>query len=269
MVSLLSLVDDIASTLDDISVMTKVAIKKTATLMSDDLAVNSAVVGGVAAQRELPVVWKIFVGSLFNKVYCIVGALAILSVYPKLLDLILIVGGLYLAYEGAYKVYEKIFHRANRNAQKKVTEAERIKGAVRTDFILSIEIIVIANSTISGPFVQQIAALATVGFAVSVIIYGLVALIVKIDDAGLFLVKKGYNKVGMALVRSMPYTMKGLGIIGTIAMFLVGGGIVAHAAHLNYIEVDWLQNLIVGVIVGGAVLGVIGLSQLLFKRIIK
>jgi predicted DNA repair protein MutK len=180
MFSLLSLLDDIASTLDDIAIMTKVAIKDTTALMSDDLAVNTAVVHGVSADKELPMVWKIFVGSLLNKVYCVFGVLIIMALYPPVLKIILVCGGVYLCYEGAHKVFEKLFHKESAKVSRKAATVEqRIKGAIRTDLILSIEIIVIAHSSMKGSLLNQTISLAVVGLLVSIIIYGLVAVLVK------------------------------------------------------------------------------------------
>lgn len=251
MFSLLSLLDDIATTLDDVAVMTKVAIQKTSVLMSDDLAVNAGVVTGTPANREIPIVKAIFWGSLLNKVYCILGVLAIMAIYPPILKAILLIGGLYLSYEGAHKLIEKLFHKDSAKAKRKVaSEKEKIKGAVRTDLVLSIEIIVIAKESMQGAFSNQIYSLILVGLAASVLIYGLVALIVKIDDLGLYLVNKGHRKLGMSLVNSMPYTMKTLGVIGTIAMFLVGGGIISHTFHLPIYLPEVFQNFILGIFTG-------------------
>ena len=252
MFSLLSLFDDIAATLDDVAVMSKVAIKRTSALMSDDLAVNAGVVVGVNPDRELPIVKAIFYGSLLNKVYCIVGTLVLMATYPPLLKIIMFCGGIYLSYEGVHKIMEKFFHKkpAHEAGTKVVTEEEKIKGAIRTDLILSIEIIVIAKSTLYGSFLSQIITLTAVGLAASILIYGLVAIIVKVDDFGLYLVANGHKKTGMVFVSSMPYIMKALGFIGTAAMLLVGGGIVAHTFHTPYYINEHIQNLIFGVIAG-------------------
>lgn len=251
MFSLLSLLDDIATTLDDVAIMTKVAIKKTSVLMSDDLAVNAGVVTGTTSDREIPIVKAIFWGSLLNKVYCIIGILLLMAIYAPILKFILLIGGLYLSFEGAHKVVEKLLH--NKEAKKeikKVSEKNKIKGAIRTDLILSIEIILIASESISGSFIEKVIALSLVGIAASIIIYGLVALLVKIDDLGLFLIKKGQKRIGLILVSSMPNIMKSLGIIGTIAMFLVGGGIVVHTFHIPYFLPELIQNLIIGLSCG-------------------
>lgn len=255
MVSLLTLLDDIAATFDDVAVMTKVAIQKTSVLMSDDLAVNAAVVTGTPASREIPIVKSIFWGAMLNKVYCIAGVLILMAVYAPILKVILFAGGLYLSFEGAHKAYEKIFHKEeSKEKRKQISEEQKIKGAVRTDLVLSIEIILIAKQAITGPFLQQLLSLCLVGLAASVIIYGMVAILVKVDDFGIYLVNKQYQKTGLALVNSMPYIMKGLGIIGTVAMFLVGGGIVAHTFHLPNIMPELLQHLILGILTGAIVL---------------
>jgi predicted DNA repair protein MutK len=267
MFSLLSLLDDIASTLDDIAIMTKVAIKDTTALMSDDLAVNTAVVHGVNADKELPMVWKIFVGSLLNKVYCILGVLILMATYPPLLKVILVFGGIYLSYEGAHKVFEKLFHKEEGKAKRiSATVEQRVKGAIRTDLILSIEIIVIAHSGMKGTLLNQTLSLCVVGVLVSIIIYGLVAILVKIDDFGLILVNKGYKKFGNFLVQSMPVTMKGLGVVGTIAMFLVGGGIITHIFHLPVVTIEIVQNFVIGIIVGSIAVGIISLKSIFVKE---
>lgn len=259
MFSLLSLLDDVAATLDDVAVMTKIAMKKTSALMSDDLAVNAGVVQGVDPDRELPIVKKIFFGSLINKVYSIGGILALSAVYPPIIKVILFIGGMYLSYEGVHKIFEKLSQRKETKEVKKsklkaVDEKVKIKGAVRTDLILSIEIIVIAKNSLTGPMMNQVLSLIAVGIGASIIIYGLVAFLVKIDDFGLWLIEKDYKKIGLSMVRSMPYMMKGLGILGTTAMLLVGGGIVSHTFHLQQYVPELLQNLILGFIAGGIVL---------------
>ena len=252
MLSLLTLLDDIATTLDDVAVMTKVAMTKTSAIMSDDLAVNADVVTGTPADRELPIVKKIFWGSLLNKVYCIVGVLVLMSVYPPILKGILILGGLYLCFEGAHKVIEKLFHKneSHSSTKKDISEKDRINGAIKTDLVLSIEIIVVAKEHLSGPFINQAIALVLVGLGASILIYGLVALLVKIDDLGLSLINKQFKKTGLALVNSMPMIMKGLGIFGTVAMLLVGGGILTHAFHVPHYAPEFIQNSIIGLIAG-------------------
>lgn len=257
MFSLLTLLDDIATTFDDVAVMTKLAVKKTSAIMSDDLAVNAGVVHGTPVDRELPIVKKIFLGSLLNKVYCVSAVLLLTAIYPPILKVILLIGGLYLCFEGGHKLIEKLFHKKKKTDEVKtelapqgMSEEDRIKGAVRTDLVLSMEIVVIAKEALSGSFLNQSISLVIVSIAASVLIYGLVALLIKMDDFGLLLIEKNLKRTGLVLVESMPYIMKGLGIVGTLAMFLVGGSIVLHTFHLSYILPEMVQNLLVGLIVG-------------------
>lgn len=245
--SLLTLIDDIATLLDDVSVMTKVAAKKTAGLIGDDLAVNAEQVTGFGAERELPVIFAVARGAAINKVILIPAALLISAFLPWLLTPLLLVGGAFLAYEGAHKVHHKLFHKEEEAHEKDALvkaardekvdlvafEKEKIKGAIRTDFILSAEIIVIALAAVaeqSSDFVTQLGALIAISVIVVVGVYGLVAGIVKIDDLGLKLIKKnnGESALGSFLLNASPKIMKGLGIFGTVAMFLVGGGIFSH-----------------------------------------
>jgi len=264
MFNLLALLDDIATTFDDVAVMTKVAMKKTSALMSDDLAVNAGVVHGVTPDRELPMVKAIFIGSLWNKLYCIIGVLVLMAVYPPLLKLILLIGGLYLSFEGVHKIIEKIFnHEHGEEKKQPLIEKQKVKGAIRTDLILSIEIIVIAETATKGSLMMQAFALTLIGILASIIIYGLVALLVKIDDLGLTMIEKGQERVGSSLVNSMPYLMKGLGILGTTAMLLVGGGIITHTFHIPTWIPELLQNLVIGTLAG---LIVVGLYEL-FRKI--
>lgn len=267
MFSLLSLFDDIASTLDDVAVMTKVAIEKTSVLMSDDLAVNAGVVTGTAADRELPIVKAIFYGSLLNKVYCIIGVFTLMAVYPPILKFILFIGGLFLSYEGVHKVLDKLFHAKNEKKKiNNIPEKQKIAGAIRTDLVLSIEIILIAKQSITGSLMLQFATLSLVGVAASVIIYGLVALLVKIDDFGLYLVKKGHKTAGLNLVKSMPYIMKSLTIVGTVAILLVGGGIIDHTFHMQHIMPELLQQILLALAAGLVIVGVVELYGKLFQR---
>jgi len=261
MFSLLSLLDDIAATLDDVAVMTKVAIQKTSVLMSDDLAVNASVVTGTPANRELPIVKSIFIGSLFNKVYCIFGVLALMAIYAPILKVILLLGGLFLSFEGVHKIQEKFFSSSTAHKKKELTEKQKIKGAVRTDLVLSIEIILIAKQSITGSYINQVLSLILVGLCASILIYGLVAIIVKVDDFGLYLIQKDYKKIGLSLVRSMPYTMKGLGVIGTIAMLLVGGDIINHTFHIPLYLPQVIQSLILSFIAGSIIMAIYLLIQ--------
>lgn len=256
MTSLLTLLDDIATTFDDVAVMTKVALKKTSAIMTDDLAVNSNVVHGVKAQQELFVVWKIFLGSLLNKIYSIASVVLLMYFWPFGLKILLTLGGLYLCFEGGHKVCEKItkiIHQKKKvsdHPMKMSSLDQKIKGAIRTDLVLSIEIIVIAQSTLEGPFFEQLLSLCVIGILASIIIYGLVALLVKIDDLGLFLTQKNFKRTGLLLVQTMPYVMRALSFIGTAAMFLVGGGIFHHVFHVDYLINEHLQNFVLGFFLG-------------------
>ncbi|AXR05166.1 DUF808 domain-containing protein [Salinimonas sediminis] len=248
--NLLALIDDIATLLDDISVMSKVAAKKTAGVLGDDLALNADQVQGVRAERELPVVWAVAKGSLLNKVILVPAALLISALLPVLITVFLVIGGLYLCYEGAEKVFHRLFPKdteaerearikqlSDKNVDLVAMEKEKIKGAIRTDFILSAEIIVIALGSIQGAdFVTQVGVLCALSVAITVGVYGLVAAIVKMDDLGLYLLKKSltgnFNSMqrmsGRGLLIAAPILMKALALIGTVAMFLVGGGILTH-----------------------------------------
>ncbi len=247
--NLLALFDDIATVLDDVSVMTKAAAKKTAGLVGDDLAVNADQVTGFSANRELPVIWEVAKGATVNKVILIPAAL-LLSVYAKwLLTPLLLIGGTYLAYEGVHKIYHSLFHKKEKEKEKeelrkafrdgevdmKKYEEKKIWGAIRTDFVLSAEIIVLALKAVTenmpnASLAVQLGTLSAIGFGVVLVIYGLVALIVKVDDLGLKLRKKGgfLETIGDGLVHGSPKFMKGLSIFGTAAMLLVGGGIYNH-----------------------------------------
>lgn len=244
--SLLALIDDIASILDDVAVLTKVAAKKTSGVLGDDLALNAEQVSGVNAERELPVVWAVAKGSIVNKMILVPVALLLSYFLPALITPLLLIGGLYLCFEGAEKVIEKFFHAKPGPTAKEATmdllrattspievEKQKIKGAIRTDFILSAEIIVITMGSVQNEsLLRQSLVLSAIALLMTVGVYGLVAGIVKTDDFGLYLSQKPsawMKKFGVFLVRSMPYLMKFLGIAGTVAMFLVGGGIITHA----------------------------------------
>lgn len=251
--SLLSLLDDIATLLDDVAVMTKVAARKTATLVGDDLAVNAEQVTGVSAKRELPVIWAVAKGATVNKVILIPAALLISAFIPWAIVPLLMLGGAFLCYEGAHKVHHKLFHKqADKQEKEQLKQAfrdpevdlvafekEKIKGAIRTDFILSAEIIVIALGAVAASTLAvQLGVLIAISVFVVVGVYGLVAGIVKIDDVGIQLSKRGggIGRVGEWLINASPVVMKGLGIVGTVAMFLVGGGIFSH-------NIPWIEHL--------------------------
>jgi predicted DNA repair protein MutK len=247
--SLLALIDDIASVLDDVALMSKVAARKTAGVLGDDLALNAQQVTGIAAERELPVVWAVALGSLRNKAILVPAALAISAFLPQAITPLLMLGGAYLCFEGFEKVAHKYLHSEAEDAaheeeladalalgtDMRTIERDKIKGAVRTDFILSAEIIVIALGVVNeagASFGAQVAAMIAVAIAMTVGVYGIVAAIVKIDDAGLYLSRRDgvlARGVGDLLLAAAPRLMKALSVIGTAAMFMVGGGIIGHA----------------------------------------
>jgi predicted DNA repair protein MutK len=244
--SLLALLDDIATILDDVSVMTKVAAKKTAGVLGDDLALNAQQVAGVKAERELPVVWAVARGSLVNKAILVPAALAISAFAPWAVTPLLMLGGAFLCFEGFEKLAHKYLHREEVAAHHAelaqavadpaidlvALEKEKIKGAIRTDFILSAEIIVITLGTVAAAsFGKQVAVLAGIAVVMTVGVYGLVAGIVKLDDAGLYLSQRPVRWVralGRRILAAAPMLMKTLSVVGTAAMFLVGGGILVH-----------------------------------------
>lgn len=250
--SLLVLIDDIAAVLDDVSVMTKVAAKKTAGVLGDDLAVNAEKVTGVRAERELPVVWAVAKGSLVNKLILVPAALLVSFIAPWLITPALMAGGLYLCFEGFEKVAHRFLHSAaedqlehaalmQRLADPTVDlvafEKKKIRGAVRTDFILSAEIIVLTLGIVAdSDFATRVLTLSGIALIMTVGVYGLVAAIVKLDDLGLLLYQREGESIGrrfsrwlgQRLISFAPWLMKALGVIGTVAMFMVGGGILLH-----------------------------------------
>jgi predicted DNA repair protein MutK len=244
--NLFALIDDIATILDDVSLMTKVATKKTVGVLGDDLALNAQQVAGVKPSRELPVVWAVAKGSLLNKAILVPGAVAISFFVPWLVTPLLMLGGAFLCYEGAEKLVHRFLHKAEHDQHKKdlkealknpqvdlkQVEKDKIKGAIRTDFVLSAEIIAITLDTVTQhPIGMQFAVLSVVAFMITVGVYGLVAGIVKLDDGGLYLTKKDSalaQNLGHGILWFAPYMMKTLSVLGTVAMFLVGGGILTH-----------------------------------------
>ena len=290
--SLLALLDDIASVLDDVALMSKVAAKKTAGVLGDDLALNAQQVSGVRAERELPVIWAVARGSLLNKAILVPAALAISAWAPWLITPLLMLGGAYLCFEGAEKLARRWLHGAaeSQAARQALTEAladpalsllalerHKVKGAIRTDFILSAEIVAITLGTVAeAALLQQFSVLAGIALLMTVGVYGLVAGIVKLDDLGLWLARRPgaplRQAIGRALLGAAPVLMKGLSVVGTAAMFLVGGGIVthgwpaldqgidamaAHAGRAGTLGPTWLPLLadaLVGLLVGVAVL---------------
>lgn len=255
--SLLTLIDDIATILDDVSLMTKVAAKKTAGVLGDDLALNAQQVSGVRAERELPVVWAVAKGSLRNKLILVPAALLISALAPWVIVPLLMLGGAFLCFEGMEKLVHSFLHRESgehphlaaidESVDLVALEQDKIKGAVRTDFILSAEIIVITLGTVAtASFGQQVTVLAGIALLMTVGVYGLVAGIVKLDDLGLYLSQKRglLRGFGQALLSACPYLMKGLSVVGTAAMFLVGGGILVHGIPgAETLIHDWAQGL--------------------------
>ncbi len=304
--SLFALIDDIATVLDDVALLTKVAAKKTAGVLGDDLALNAQQVSGVKADRELPVVWAVAKGSFINKAILVPSALAISAWLPWAVTPLLMAGGAYLCFEGVEKLAHKFLHSKEEDAahEKELLDAltdpsvdlmevekDKIKGAVRTDFILSAEIIVITLGTVqASPFMTQLTVLVGIALLMTVGVYGLVAGIVKLDDGGLYLTRKAGDSAAVRLQRSIgegvlwtaPWLMKGLSVAGTAAMFLVGGGIVVHgipalahaiegaAASLGSVVgavVPLLADALVGVVVGAVVLlAVTGVKKLMGRK---
>lgn len=267
--SLFTLLDDITAVLDDVALMTKMAAKKTAGVVGDDLALNANQVTGVSADRELPIIWAVAKGSLVNKVILVPAALLLSAFVPALITPLLMIGGAYLCFEGVEKLLHKLMHRHEAEspahaADELVDEKSKIRGAIRTDFILSAEIIIIALSitTIAHTLLEKSLMLALIALGMTVIVYGLVALIVKLDDFGLSLISKGGGArlFGRSLIAFMPWFMRFLSIVGTLAMFLVGGGIIAHnfaplhsflhAQHWDAGLMEHISNLVVGLITG-------------------
>ncbi|WP_131783187.1 DUF808 domain-containing protein [Legionella gresilensis] len=267
--SLFALIDDIAAALDDIALLTKVATKKTAGVLGDDLALNAQQVIGIHANRELPVVWAVAKGSIVNKIILIPLALLIGFFIPLFVKLLLMLGGLYLCFEGFEKIIKKSHKKENSIEKIELQvidmhqfEKDKIRGAIRTDFILSAEIIVITLGTMAATsLTNQIIVLILISLIMTIGVYGLVALIVKLDDLGFILREKRYplKPIGIALINAAPILMKILAIAGTIAMFLVGGSIIKHgipALHhhtenlpfLLSISVDFLIGIIAGAI---------------------
>lgn len=301
---LLLLLDDIATILDDVAVLSKVAAKKTAGVLGDDLALNAQQVAGVKADRELPVVWAVAKGSFVNKLILVPLALIISVVAPALINPLLMIGGLFLCFEGVEKLVHSWHERKHKNevnddelqrihelanksdAELVQMEKDKIKGAIRTDFILSAEIVVISLGTVAAAtLTTKIAVLSTIAIGMTIGVYGLVAMIVKIDDFGMYLTQQtstAQQKIGHGLLAFAPMLMKTLSVVGTLAMFLVGGGIVGHVIpqlhHFTEHSVHSLEaiptfggllgslggmgiNFMIGLIAGTIVLAVVTLVQ--------
>ncbi|EKM5066901.1 DUF808 domain-containing protein [Cronobacter turicensis] len=297
--SLLTLLDDIATLLDDISMMGKLAAKKTAGVLGDDLSLNAQQVTGVRANRELPVVWAVAKGSLLNKLILVPLALIISAFAPWAITPLLMVGGAFLCFEGVEKVVHSLHARKHKETPEqkqqrlndiakqdpKLYEREKVKGAVRTDFILSAEIVAITLGIVAeAPLLNQVLVLSGIAILVTLGVYGIVGVIVKLDDMGYWLADKRSalaRGVGKGLLVTAPWLMKALSILGTVAMFLVGGGIVVHGiAPLHHAIEHWAQglggigaavmptvlNLVLGFIIGALVLAVVSLIGRLRRK---
>ncbi|VXB11734.1 DUF808 domain-containing protein [Pseudomonas sp. 8O] len=303
--SLLALIDDISSVLDDVATMTKIAARKTAGVLGDDLALNAQQVTGVKADRELPVVWAVAKGSLVNKAILVPAALLISAVAPWLVVPLLMLGGLFLCYEGAEKLIHKLLHKKEDDDQqahlKAIADAQvdlvaferdKIRGAVRTDFVLSAEIIAITLGTVAAAsFLNQVLVLSGIALLMTVGVYGLVAGIVKLDDAGLYLSQRASvfaQACGRGILRLAPWLMKALSVIGTAAMFMVGGGILSHglppvesavhhaaewvardAGHLLSAMVPTLLNALLGIVAGLLSVPLVSLATRLWQTLRK
>ena len=307
--SLLMLLDDIAAVLDDVALMTKMAAKKTAGVLGDDLALNAQQVSGVRAERELPVVWAVAKGSFRNKLILVPAALAISAFVPWAVTPLLMVGGAFLCFEGFEKLAHKFLHskEADQTERQALQEAaassevdlatferDKIKGAVRTDFILSAEIIAITLGTVAdAPLLQQVVVLSGIAIVMTIGVYGVVAGIVKLDDGGLYLSQKtgegAWRRIqrsfGRGVLNAAPYMMKSLTVIGTAAMFLVGGGILTHGVPVlhHWIEgvaqnatpllgsvsviVPTLLNAVAGIIAGAVVLAVVSVAGKIWRAV--
>ncbi|KMM76769.1 membrane protein [Xanthomonas sp. NCPPB 1128] len=286
--SLFTLLDDIATLLDDVSLLTKVAAKKTAGVLGDDLALNAQQVTGVNADRELPVVWAVAKGSLLNKAILVPAALAISAWLPWAITPLMMIGGAFLCFEGVEKLAHRFLHSKEEDAERHAQqvqaladqqvdvvalEKDKVKGAIRTDFILSAEIIVLSLGVVAGvPFVQQVAVLVAIALAMTAGVYGLVAGIVKLDDLGLYLSRKGAAAatIGRGILWLAPWLMRTLSVAGTAAMFLVGGGILVHSIGPLHHAIEGIApsgglgslvlavgNALVGIVAGALVLAVV------------
>jgi len=275
-VGFLALLDDIGVLMDDVAVVTQVAAKKTAGILGDDLAVSANKASGFTASRELPVLWAIGKGSMVNKLIILPIAFLLSAFAPWAIIPILMLGGLYLAYEGAEKVYEYFFHHESKQrvsaldvlTPEMVLENERkkIKSAIVTDFILSIEIVIIALSTVTTePLMTQIVVVSFIAFLATIGVYGIVALLVRMDDVGYRLIAKGKEDIGEFLVSALPKVIKALTVIGTIAMLLVAGGIFLHNIHSLHELLHGLPALFSELLIGS----LIGFMVLFFMELGK
>jgi predicted DNA repair protein MutK len=282
-----AVLDDVAALMDDVAVASKIATRKTAGILGDDLAVNAEKATGFLATRELPVLWAITKGSFINKLVIVPLALLLTAFSPAAIKVILILGGLYLAYEGAEKAFEYFFHRKKTGHQvieqaeedSRESEKVKIKSAITTDFILSVEIVIIALGTVlEEKLVIQILTVSVVALLATVGVYGLVALIVRMDDLGFKLIKRsqgkgGFAKLGQLLVKALPVIIKAVGFIGTLALLLVSGGILVHnIGYLHHIfpQVPLIvKEFVIGLGVGLLVAGIVTGTKTMFGRGMK
>lgn len=281
-----AILDDIAALMDDVAVAAKIATKKTAGILGDDLAVNAEKATGFLSSREIPVLWAITKGSFINKLIIVPVALLLNVFLPSVVTYILIAGGCYLAYEGVEKIIEYLFHRSKKGHEvieekksdnSEIEEKAKVKSAITTDFILSIEIVIIALGTVlDKPLSLQIMTVCVVAILATVGVYGIVALIVRMDDAGYKLIKKSNNKglsalVGKGLVKSLPIIIKFLAVVGTIALLLVAGGIFSHNIeffhHLFPASIpSTIAEFLLGALIGLVVFGLISVAKQIFGK---
>ena len=286
-----AILDDIAALMDDVAVTSKLATQKTAGILGDDLAVNAEKATGFLSSRELPILWAITKGSFINKLIILPVVFLLNYFFPVLITIILVLGGIYLAYEGAEKIVEFIFHRSKKGhevLQESVlpdvaenSEKSKISSAIKTDFILSLEIVIIALATViehEHPLLTQILSVSFVAIIATVGVYGIVALIVRMDDAGYFLIKKSDDKgllsvFGQFLVKALPMIIKILSVVGTIALLLVSGGIFVHNIdffhHLFPTVPSIFKDFGFGLIVGLLTVGIVMVFKILFSAVKK
>jgi len=282
-----AVLDDISMLMDDVASMSKIATKKTAGILGDDLAVNAEKATGFIASRELPVLWAIIKGSFLNKLIILPIAFLLSAFLPAAITIILLLGGIYLAYEGAEKIIEFFFHRNKVETEGEALpvaktempelEKKKVRQAILTDFILSVEIVIIALSTVVGePLLTQILVVSAIAVLATIGVYGVVALIVRMDDFGCRLInwKDGNDgvsdKVGRFLVRALPWVIKGLSVVGTLALLLVSGGIFNHNLEFMHHLLEGipalLKDFLVGLVVGSIAVLLLGFLKKLFKR---
>ncbi|ROH98015.1 DUF808 domain-containing protein [Chryseobacterium daecheongense] len=286
-----AILDDIAALMDDVAVTSKIATQKTAGILGDDLAVNAEKATGFLSSRELPVLWAITKGSFINKLIILPIAFLLNWLYKPAIEIILVLGGLYLAFEGVEKIIEFLFHRSKKGheviEESQIDEDEpdsektKIKSAIATDFILSIEIVIIALGTViqeNHPLLTQILTVTFVSFLATVGVYGIVALIVRMDDAGFKLIRKSndkgfFSKLGHLLVNALPIIIKILGIVGTLALILVSGGIFAHnIAYLHHFLPTWpdmIKEFTFGIIGGLIAVALFTIGKKIYSAVIR